>query len=628
MVGKSAQSQAVAATDRIVKVCGPAGSGKTEVIVQRTTLLLAQGTAPEDVLVGTSTAAGANDMRERLAKACGPAAARVRVHTAAQECVRILSSPQAKQETGRTPYVLNNFEYAFLLEDLKVLGETPRKLKNTLQFIYEQWANLVPERNWMAKGGEKTIVEFIRESLQQQGAMLTEELAPLCAAYLRSAAGKTAQHAYRYVLWDDFQNLDAAQQTCVCMLAADQLVVCGNANECVQACSNYPNPKGFERFEHVRRNVAVFHISERCANEHSEAFCHAILGEPGSTQAEDAANTARIARFDTPLDELCCLARNVRQLHAGAPEERILVVVPNALWGKLVETHLQAKGVNAAADYADVIKGDPRDMQRCEAQMAFAKLALAANPENATAWRCWCGFGNHLTNSDLWHNLKGLARALGKTIPQALRAIAENADSGLPFARADVLAERFKSAQQFITLSPKLQGWQLIEAIDADELPEFAFARNEMRGNESAAGLFAIVSAHCLDAHAACNISAVRIATPERCAGMSAAHVRLCSAVDGFYPRQDAYEVVSTQQARLAALRDQQRALYVAVSRASKTFEASYFARCDLELAERSKMKVRRIRYDSGEPEAFTSKSMLLAGIADAPAPTLPQQRP
>ena len=49
-------------------------------------------------------------------------------------------------------------------------------------------------------------------------------------------------------------------------------------------------------------------------------------------------------------------------------------------------------------------------------------LNLVADPNDATAWRCWCGFGDHLLNSAAFASL----RKQGLSLAEALAAV----DSG------------------------------------------------------------------------------------------------------------------------------------------------------------------------------------------------------
>ena len=58
---------------RVAKVAGPVRSGKTEALVRRAAAAIAAGTAPEDVLLATSTAEGARVARRRLVDALATA---------------------------------------------------------------------------------------------------------------------------------------------------------------------------------------------------------------------------------------------------------------------------------------------------------------------------------------------------------------------------------------------------------------------------------------------------------------------------------------------------------------------------------------------------------------------------
>ena len=66
-------AEIAAFSGRIAKIAGPVRSGKTEALVRRAATLVAGGTAPEDILLCTSTAEAARVARRRLAEALAAA---------------------------------------------------------------------------------------------------------------------------------------------------------------------------------------------------------------------------------------------------------------------------------------------------------------------------------------------------------------------------------------------------------------------------------------------------------------------------------------------------------------------------------------------------------------------------
>lgn len=54
-------------------------------------------------------------------------------------------------------------------------------------------------------------------------------------------------------------------------------------------------------------------------------------------------------------------------------------------------------------------------------------LDLVADPENALAWRCWCGYGDWLANSSAMANLRAYADEHDKGLAEALREVQDSA---------------------------------------------------------------------------------------------------------------------------------------------------------------------------------------------------------
>ena len=212
---------------------------------------MAAGCAPEDILIETSTAEAARVARRRLVDALAAAgvqdvediAGRITVACAQQVCLAVLETPEARAATGRTPRVLAPFEYNFFLEDMKTLGTPARRLRSELSHIKKQWCALAPEDDW-AVGEEKDALELAHRLLGATNAMLEDEVAYLCGRYLQSDAGAGARQRFSLVLADDFQeHLSVAQQTCLCLLARDQLIVAGNPDATVRVATSSRPPR-------------------------------------------------------------------------------------------------------------------------------------------------------------------------------------------------------------------------------------------------------------------------------------------------------------------------------------------------------------------------------------------------
>lgn len=344
---------------------------------------------------------------------------------------------------------------------------------------------------------------------------------------------------------------------------------------------------------------------------------------------DDAAKVIAV-KWEYPEKELDALTKYLRMeidATSNAHESRTTVLVPNARWAHLLRKVLTQRGFTVSLIGAgEQIGGDPRETERCKAQTAYAKLCLLADPADTTAWRSWLGFGNFLLNSDLWAKLEECASQSGRSMLDELAHVAAQAQE--PFPKAHVFAERYKQAQTFIKKDRARRGFALMRTVGADKLPEFANVMAQLAGDESAAQIVEMMRKGFFAPQFPDNEHIVRIMYTQNMVGLSADNIYVFGCVDGFFPSRDAFEVVSTPEARTKVLNDERRAFYTAISKAQQKLVVSFFSKSSLELAEKSKMQVVRVKADKEhERIALVRMSQFLTETGDAyPGTTSGQQ--
>ncbi len=134
------------------------------------------GKLPASILVAVTNAFAAQAFRKRLRRALPAnligAALSVRVCTALDAAVSVLDEPAAREATGRVPRILNSAEYNFFLEDLKTIGEHPRKLRSMLGFLDRKMAGYEPREEWNAGTAADNLLAYATRILKLRGAML------------------------------------------------------------------------------------------------------------------------------------------------------------------------------------------------------------------------------------------------------------------------------------------------------------------------------------------------------------------------------------------------------------------------------------------------------------------------
>lgn len=623
---------------RVAKVCGPVASGKTESLVQRCVHLLKNGVEPSDIRVVATSGFAVQAFQNRLIAAAGEdvdfelAASQIAVSTALDVCVEVLSSEEAKQATGRNPRLLTKSEYNFLVEDLKTSGINTRRLRSMLNFVFRQWAEYVPTATWRT-GEEEVVCDQMTANLVFMGGMLEQECPSIAADYLASLETAQAKR-YRYLLVDDYQNLTKAEQTALCLTAGEQLIVAGNPNQTVAQRNPNPHAEGFAKFNTLRRGVEVFTLTGGFGNpqvhEFTNAFC--ARGDMDSSivasALEDDSSTnsqVKAIKWNFPEDEFNMLTKYLRikynEMGEDAHESKTCVIVPNRRWATFVHRALVKRGFEVScAGMGEGLRGDPRDLERARSLITYTKLNLLAHPDDMVAWRSWCGYGDYLSNSIAWEALIEYANENGFTPQQAIEEAGKPAAKE-PFLRANVIVERWVSGHAFIEKNAKRKGFALLHALGAEELPEYEDIQRAMVGDETAAEVFDMLYAHLTSPTWPINPHIVHLTTANNMSGASYDNVLFFGFIDGFTPTRNVFEVVSTEEDREAALNKERRVFYNAAGKAGENLIFSFFTKSQLELAEKTKMQVTRIRSEEGQRIALVRPSSFLQE-AGASCPT------
>lgn len=626
-----------ACDERLVKVSGAAGTGKTEALIARAARLINGGADPSTILMVASTTFGAQALRERLRAALGednaPAANEVAITTALNAAVAVLGTPAAREATGRKPRLLAGFEHNFFIEDMKTTGQSRRQLKNVMDLFDRHWCSYDTSEDWLIPGEQTVAWQRAQEVLGALGAMLPNEAPYLAARFLQENPKGRAQCGFEVVLADDFQNLSHAQQTLVCLLANRQAMVAGNGNETATCASPLPHPDGFTQFENLRNGVTCFQLETAFNNMKATAFADALALAGAGNQAltaqkrDGSATDITLVKWNMAEDEFNNLTKYLRALIADREieESQMCVVVPNKRWTRTMQQALGKRGIKTSADGAfPGLVGDPRDAARAQALIAFTKLNLLANPEDVVAWRAWCGYGHQLTHSDTWGRLLEYARQQGISVLEALPAVAQAVAGGTePFMKAKLIAERYNQGREFIEKNSRRKGFGLTRAAGLDGLREFKGTLDTLAGDEDAATVYAVLRDKEMNPTFTEGAHILRISSYENMVGCNYQYVVITGCVDGLMPARDAFEVVSTDEDRKRVMDAERRLFAGAVAKARDELMLSTFSRAQLELAEKTKMQVTRVRSDGDDRIALLRPTTFIAEARNAAPSTI-----
>jgi DNA helicase-2/ATP-dependent DNA helicase PcrA len=447
---------------------GGFGSGKTTALANQATELVESGIDTAEILVVCASPDAADRFAQLLTAAC-PQAAGTTIATARELQLAMLADPEARETSGRAARLLAPFEETFLMEDLKVCGTKPKRLREMVKFFYRGMTEMSDEdASWLINGEERKTFEFLGEVSSFFEGVPAPELANVCVHALSENPSLLVRAQRSYVLVDDYQLLSRASQIFVNALATKAIWVATNPADTSPAFDAYPYAEGVHEFiqanPHVQTtNLGACHrgalaahapttllegrsdqTAERSTTGHStsaatsgeradattsggeagtitpdgktdattpdeEADAIAPDGEAGAITPDgkdDVTTTAAPGIVTLPCanpdEEAKSVARLVKQeVEAGCPAGEIYIVSPHRARTHAIQQALRAEGVRSEAAWdAHIIGGDIRDKDACFNARSLTALELIADPDDAVAWRCWCGYGDYLTNSN------------------------------------------------------------------------------------------------------------------------------------------------------------------------------------------------------------------------------------
>ncbi len=427
---------------------GRSNAGKTTGALARVAELVAAGASPETVLLVVGCDAAAQDARRALAARRG-ACASVRVATARDLELELLSSPRAREFTGRQARLLTRFENDFVLEDAKTTGQRASRLKGMLGFFRKSLTELADDDMdaFLLDDDERAAFASVRASLEAMRAIHPCELAGMAVRWMRSLGeGAARETPYEHVVVDDYQLLNRASQHLLELLAPSDLWAFGDDLALGAGADPFPYPRGVGEFLERHPDAEKVDLPDPdapgCAGAAAALAAGGFvaarsLGTADSQGATDVVESYDVVPEATPRagvgtletrdfrGEFATVARRARGLvDAGAAPRDVIIAVPNRTWGGQVCAALGDAGLPWQRMGAGAVPGgDVRDLGRCGAARMMTALCLVADPSDQASWRAWCGYGDFLGRSGAFAGLERACRDEGVELSQAIEEI-------------------------------------------------------------------------------------------------------------------------------------------------------------------------------------------------------------
>ena len=508
--------------------------------------------------------------RFRALAADDPLLSALDVVSARELALSILGDAQVGDAVGRDARVLDENELAVLMEDVKVSGLKPGRLREMLKF-----ALLPCEVSSLAYRG------LVKAGVEREPLTLVA---------------------------DDFGSLSKASQRLVRHLATDGLVAAGRTLASSSSEEPYPCFDGF-------RALA------------DEADCLVTL----ACERPAAARESRA--LDDPAAEFAFAAASVEECLAdGFRPGDVAVAVPNAAWGERIAAELEGRGIAVERGFdSGKIKGDPRTEGRYADLKLAAFLRLYLDPHDFTSLRSWLGFGDWLLRSDAFLELMAYARDHETTVPEAVAQLRTQRDadrSSTIFGKFDGPLDELDELLR--ACAGGLSRDAAVALFEAHGMP-LSPRHVELLGDDPAHADIERL-ARCGFAKPVENVArdAVHVVSYARCHGRHVRTVFVTGLVNGFLPANDAVDDKFTIDHRRVAL-ERERALFLDVlSCASERAVCTRFVRDLLENTALTKVQTSRVFVRDGERFARVTPSEF-ASLTDevlSPAPDAPRELP
>ncbi len=570
-------------------VAGP-GTGKTTSLMQQVAQLIEQGVDPKKILLVTFTRTAAKDIEKALQGLNVPRATQIRKGTLHSFCFSLLQQANVFLQTGRTVRPLLEFEERFLLEDLwsdGIFGNYYKR-RRRLKAFEAAWAREQDqEPGWLTNELDRDFERSLHQWLRFHKAMLISEIVPETLKYLRNNPGRRELQEFDYVLVDEYQDLNRAEQALVELLSErGALTVVGDEDQSIYEAFRYAHPEsiyspdksGFHDGDPLitcyRCPTRIVDMANNLIQNNTNRMGRRLVAYPANGDGE-----IHIVQWPDMEAEALGIAQfidhgiSIGQFEPG----EILILCPRRQFGYMIRDALNELNHPAHSFFHEQhLEGTPKKPSEYEAQEAFTLLALAANPNDRVALRCWLGFGHAELHRSQYQILRQYSSQEGISPHQALERYRSGQEKdprrmSKLVDRYELLLQRLqelegKRGREILSiLFPPAQGW-------AEPFHDLA-GNLDLEENWGAVELLNALRTGITQPDLPTDVDYIRVMSLHKSKGLTADHVIVTGCIEGLIPSSPNDELSIVEQERFRE--EQRRLFYVAVTRARKTLVLS-----------------------------------------------------
>jgi ATP-dependent DNA helicase UvrD/PcrA len=552
-------------------VAGP-GTGKSFALKRRVARLLEEGADPKRILPVTFTNVAAEDLQREMLQIGVPGCENIRGSTLHALCMRILSRETVLQVVGRKPRPLNQFEIEPFLYDLSTTFGNKRARKKRIRAYEAAWARLQHETPGYAQNPADAAFEAALVNwLTFHEGMLIGEIIPYVYRYLKDNPAAPERNLYDFVLVDEYQDLNKAEQGVVDLLCdAANLCIVGDDDQSLYSFK-FAHPAGIREFPTTHHPTTEHQIIEcrRCPTRVVQMANSLIVNnrdrEPRqlTPMLGNGPGDIAIKQYQTLEDEAVAVADLITDLvndQGYAPKE-ILVLAQRRFVGNPIHDALTGRNIPSKSYYQEGA------LENHAAQERLAILKLVVNPQDRIALRWLLGFGSGDFRTGAYARIRAYCEQAGMTPWDLMAALA---DGTLQIAHTHHLVARFKAIRDEISelgqagnIQQFVERW-LGEQVAADE-PFQILARELSSSADTPAGLLGALIAAVSLPDIPPDVAEVRIMSLHKSKGLSSPVVIIAGCVEGLLPTAPDTDLSPTE--REAELEEQRRLFFVGLTR-------------------------------------------------------------
>lgn len=534
------------------------------------------------------------------------------VITVQDMALKILSDSAVQETCGRDCRLIDSNENDVLLEDVKVTGIKPKRLREMLKFFYNSIANCADEEpGWLISGEEQKVYSVLMENLEQRKAVLNYELSDLAYKGAVGSAAGIERFGADVIVADGFDLMSKSSQRLLHALAGELFIATGSGHAVSSPDEPYPNNQGFV---------------DLCKDGDTKV----LELKPPMQRLSVSVRTGK-----TPGDEFIIVTQSVEELLAGGAQPgSILVGTPNRVWSSKIAQALEAAGIVAVLDNGSgKLKGDPRSTEDAGAITARAFFRMQLKQDDVTALRTWIGIGDWLLCSEPFLEMLAHAKTNNISVLDAIRDLHTNPSKAAGMVLFHKVEARLEKLDELNNVFSSGNKEEIVAAFKKHGLQPNAAATNllssagatlstEELGSIALAGVGDVPDLPCKATTnhdiAVTPKGAVVITAYKRCVGRKAKHLLLTGMVDGFLPSLRAVDDRYTIDDRAKARKEETEFFNFLKAIPTQSLELSLFEQDLLENAGKLNMSTTRVFMKDGARRARIAPSIFIEEITQS----------